>query len=161
MTTISIHPYRPGAIGETVRHHAIYYLEHWDFDIRFETQVSRELSEFISEMDLSRDGFWCAKKKEFAGAIAVDGTRAGDGQARIRWFIVPERFQGDGVGTLLFNQAMQFCRDGDFKSVHLWTFEGLGAARKLYERVGFKQVEERQGSQWGPVITEQKFELEL
>ncbi len=162
MTAVTIHPYRPGAIGETVRHHAIYYLEHWAFDVRFETQVARDISEFISQMDSSQDGFWWAEKGDkFAGAVAVDGTCAGKGQARIRWFIVPERFQNDGVGTLLFDQALQFCRERDFRSVYLWTFEGLGAARKLYERTGFKLVEEQQGSPWGPDILEQKFEMEL
>ncbi|MBI9079253.1 MAG: GNAT family N-acetyltransferase [Pseudodesulfovibrio sp.] len=162
MTTIAIHPYRPGAIGETVRHHATYYLEHWEFDSRFETQVARELSEFIRQFDPLRDGFWWAARGEkFAGAVAVDGTRGEGGLPRIRWFIVPEIFQGDGVGAMLFDQAVRFCRDGGCKSVYLWTFAGLVAARKLYERNGFQLVEERQGTPWGPVITEQKFELIL
>lgn len=159
MSEILIHPYRAGAIGDTVRHHALYYEANWGFDVRFETQVASELSEFIAEFDASHDGFWWAEKDgEFAGAVAVDGTRAGDGLARIRWFIVPEKRQGEGVGALLFDRAMEFCRDRQFKGVYLWTFEGLAAARKLYERSGFQLMEEQQGAPWGPDITEQKFE---
>lgn len=162
MSILIIHSYQPGVIGETVRHHAIYYHEHWGFDVRFESQVAREVSEFICHMDATRDGFWWASiDGEFAGAVAVDGTRSGEGQARVRWFIVPERFQGDGVGTRLFDQAMQFCRTADFKTVYLWTFEGLTAARKLYERNGFQLVETQEGTAWGPVITEQKFEFKF
>lgn len=160
MNAITIHPYRPGIIGEVVRHHATYYHEHWGFDFRFETQVAREFSEFIAEFDPARDGFWwAARGDEFAGAVAVDGTRFGTGQARIRWFIVPEQSQGAGVGALLFDKAMQFCRERQFAGVFLWTFAGLGAARTLYERNGFQLVEEQKDTGWGTEITEQKFEL--
>lgn len=159
MNKISIHSYKPGSIGETVRYHATYYAEYWGFDVRFETQVARELAEFIAEFDGARDGFWWARSGgDFAGAVAVDGTRAGQGLARIRWFIVPTPFQGSGVGSMLFAQAMEFCRAKPFSGVYLWTFEGLGAARTLYERGGFRLVEEQQGAPWGPTITEQKFE---
>ena len=162
MKTITINTYRPGIIGETVLHHATYYHEHWDFDVRFETQVARELSEFVSQFDPLRDGFWwAASGDEFVGGVAVDGTRAGQGQARIRWFIVPERSQGRGVGALLLDRAIRFCHDREFRSVHLWTFAGLTAARKLYERAGFVLVEEQAGAPWGPDITEQKFILSL
>jgi len=160
MESITIYPYRPGIIGEVVRHHAIYYHGHWDFDARFEVQVSRELSEFINEFDETRDGFWWAAiDGEFVGAIGVDGSRSGAGQARIRWFIVTETCQGKGVGAQLFEHALRFCAERQFEGVYLWTFEGLVAARKLYERNGFQLVETEKGVDWGPVIIEQKFEL--
>jgi GNAT superfamily N-acetyltransferase len=57
--------------------------------------------------------------------------------------------------------AMDFCREGGFDEVHLWTFSGLDAARVLYERHGFELVEECQGDQWGRVVTEQKFVCRL
>jgi len=162
MNTITLHSYRPGILGEVVRHHGIYYLKHWDFDIRFETQVARELAEFISQLDPARDGFWwAAEDDKFVGAIAVDGTSTAEGQARLRWFIVPEEFQGKGVGLKLFDRAMQFCRDKDYDSVHLWTFKGLVGARKLYEGAGMKVVEEHTVAMWGPEINAQKFELFL
>ncbi len=43
----------------------------------------------------------------------------------------------------------------------LWTFEGLTAARTLYERNGFKLVQEHRVDQWGRIINEQMFELIL
>lgn len=162
MKNIAIHPYRPGLIGEVVRNHATYYATHWAFDVRFETQVAQELSEFVTEFDPTRDGFWwAANGEEFAGAIAVNGSRERNWQARIRWFIVPKQFQGGGLGSTLMDKALDFCRIQQFRSVYLWTFEGLAAARKLYERTGFRLVEEQQGAPWGPAITEQKFELTL
>ncbi len=159
MPAITLHQYRPGVIDDVVHHHATYYRDHWKFDERFEAQVSSELTEFINEFNPDTDCFWwAANGADFAGAIAIDGSRVGEGQARVRWFIVPEQFQGVGVGASLFDIAMQFCTEKTLESVYLWTFEGLDAARKLYERHGFTLVKEKKGDGWGPEIVEQMFE---
>ena len=52
--------YFPGAIGLITEAHAVYYHEYWGFDISFETQVGRELSEFMTAFQEGRDGFWVA-----------------------------------------------------------------------------------------------------
>lgn len=161
MNRIVIKSYEPGVDREVVRHHAEYYAHRWAFDARFEAQVSRELATFFEEFDASRDGFWwAARDGAFAGVVAVDGSRSGEGRARLRWFFVPEPFQGAGIGSRLLATALAFCRDREFPSVYLWTFAGLDAARALYERQGFRLAEEAEGNGWGPVITEQRFELE-
>lgn len=162
MKALTLHQYRPGIEDEVVLHHTSYYGEHWGFDERFCAQVRRELGEFIKEFDRERDCFWwAARGGGFAGSIAVDGSRSGVERARIRWFIVPEAFQGAGVGGVLLDQAMQFCRSRHFQSVHLWTFEGLDSARTLYERHGFRLGETASGTDWGTPVIEQKFELVL
>jgi len=43
----------------------------------------------------------------------------------------------------------------------LWTFEGLHAARHLYEKSGFQLVEQYRGTQWGTEVNEQQFLLQL
>ncbi|MGE4194609.1 MAG: GNAT family N-acetyltransferase [Pseudodesulfovibrio sp.] len=154
-------PDRTPPVGETVRLHADYYGRRWGFDHRFEAQVSGELAAFMAGFDAARDGFWWAEiNGAFAGAVAVDGSRSGPGRARLRWFIVREDAQGCGVGGALFAESLAFCRERGFGSVYLWTFAGLGAARKLYERNGFVLAEEAVGDGWGPEVTEQRFELE-
>ncbi len=150
--------YFPGVIGKIVELHAVYYARHWGFDISFETQVGRELSEFMAGFDESRDGFWAALVgDEFAGAIAIDGRQSGQHGARLRWFIVDERFQGRGVGRLLMDEAMAFCRRVGQVRVHLWTFKGLEVARVLYERAGFRLHAEVPVEKWGNAITEQMY----
>lgn len=152
----------PAAIEAVILHHDKYYRERWDFDDRFEAQVRGELTAFVERLDPVRDNFWWAEKDdEFVGAIVVDGTVSGPDEARLRWFIVPESFQGIGVGSLLFGAALDFCRAKGFPKVYLWTFKGLGAARTLYERNGFRLTEEAFHDGWGPEITAQKFELDL
>lgn len=154
--------YYPGAVGKITEIHATYYYEHWGFDVSFETQVGRELSEFIRDFEENRDGFWVARiDGEFAGAIAIDGGKADEKGARLRWFIVPTSFQGRGIGDRLIKRAIDFCVEAGFRKVYLWTFEGLDEARFLYEREGFQLSEEQAVYQWGQNIREQKFELDL
>ena len=159
---IEIKGYYPGAVGRITELHAVYYHEHWGFDVTFETQVGGELSEFVSRFDGNRDGLWVALRKgEFAGAIVIDGVEAFGQGARLRWFIVDPRYQGSGIGKNLIMLALDFCRQKEFPKVYLWTFKGLENARRLYEAAHFRLSEESQIAQWGQTITEQKYELDM
>lgn len=162
MSEVFLLPYEPGGIGEVVLAHARYYSSRWGFDVRFETQVASELAAFMAAFDGRRDGFWRAVTDgRFAGSAAVDGSGSEPGEARLRWFIVDESYRGAGIGSRLLDAALDFCRSRGFASVHLWTFAGLDAARALYERAGFRLVEEAEGDGWGTAVTEQKFVLRL
>lgn len=153
--------YHPGVIGTITKLHAVYYHEHWGFDIRFETQVGRELSEFLRDFAEGRDFFRTARAgNRFAGSVAVDGKQAASDGARLRWFIVAPDFQGQGVGRRLLREAVGFCRRAGYRRVHLWTFRGLDTARALYESEGFRLTREHAARPWGPDIVEQRFDLE-
>lgn len=158
-TCIDFQGYFPGLIGQVTRLHAVFYNENWGFDSSFETQVARELAEFVERFDPGRDAMLAATVNgELAGFIAVDG-RPAEG-ARTRWFIVKPGLQGQGLGKALMTRALEFCRKAGHGRVFLWTFKGLDAARKVYENAGFVLTEERKGAPWGPSIMEQKFELD-
>jgi GNAT superfamily N-acetyltransferase len=162
MAEIKIHGYYPGVLGKITELHAVYYYEHWGFDVSFETQVGRELTEFVGNFDKDRDGLWVATKNgKFAGAVAIDGQMAATEGARLRWFIVAPEFQNAGLGKELISQAVEFCRKKKYPKVFLWTFEGLDAARRLYESENFRLREAHEVDQWGQRIKEQKFELVL
>lgn len=154
--------YYPGLIGRITLLHATYYAEHWNLDVSFESQVGRELSEFMGRFDPDRDGLWAALEDgRFVGAIAIDGSLGEAGEARLRWFIVDHDCQGCGVGRRLMEAAVGHCREKGFERIFLWTFKGLDAARKLYEDFGFRLVEENPEEQWGISLQEQRFDLEL
>jgi GNAT superfamily N-acetyltransferase len=162
LSDVQLTGYFPGAIGRITELHAIYYHDNWGLDVSFETQVGRELSEFISGFQKNHDGFWVATvAEEFAGSIAIDGKQAHVQEARLRWFIVDPAFQGRGIGRLLLKEAIAFCRSAGYKKIYLWTFEGLDPARSLYERAGFQLREEHEVNQWERDITEQLFEMNL
>jgi GNAT superfamily N-acetyltransferase len=154
--------YIPGVVGKITEAHGTYYYEHWGFDVTFETQVGRELSEFLINFHDRRDGFWVAwVSGAFAGSVAIDGSDAQGQGARLRWFIVAPQLQGRGIGRALLKNSIEFCRKAGHSRVILWTFEGLDAARCLYEEAGFRLAEEREVRQWGQNIREQMFELKL
>lgn len=152
--------YQPGAIGRIVELHGTYYASQWGFGAFFEARMARELAEFVDRFDPKRDGLWTAVVAgRIVGSIAIDGSRAGEAEAHLRWFILDETQRGRGTGRRLLDEAVRFCRRGGHRRVTLWTFSGLDAARRLYEQAGFRLAEERRGAQWGIEVTEQLFEL--
>jgi GNAT superfamily N-acetyltransferase len=162
LSDVQLTGYFPGAIGKITELHATYYYDNWGFDVTFETQVGRELSGFISEFQQGRDGFWVAiVDEEFSGSVAIDGRQAAKQGARLRWLIVDPQFQRCGIGGLLLQEAIAFSRSASYKTIYLWTFRGLDAARSLYESAGFQLREEHDVTQWGRDLTEQMFEIHL
>jgi GNAT superfamily N-acetyltransferase len=162
LTTNLIKGYVPGAIGRIVELHASYYYPHAGFGLFFEGKVARELSEFLSRYNEKRDGLWLAiADGRVEGSIVIDGLHADEEGAHLRWFIVSDCLRGNGLGNALLATALDFCRSRRYERVHLWTFEGLHAARHLYEKYGFQLTEQKRGEQWGVEVNEQRFDLRL
>lgn len=154
--------YIPGSIGRIAELHGTYYSDNWGFGLFFEAKVAGELSEFLGRYDKGRDRFLTAWTEDsLEGSIAIDGIHADTEGAHLRWFIVSERLRGTGAGGLLINNAIHFCRKRGYKRIFLWTFEGLDAARHLYEKEGFRLVDQKEGAQWGTEVKEQRFLLRL
>lgn len=154
--------YVPGVIGRITELHGTYYNKHWSFGLFFEAKAAYEISELFQRFDAQHDGFWAAHADgKIVGSVVIDGKdRAGAG-ARLRWFILDEAYHGQGIGQHLITLALDFCRNAGMRHVYLTTFAGLDTARYLYERHGFKLVEEAEDSHWGMLVREQKFEVEL
>jgi GNAT superfamily N-acetyltransferase len=162
MNSVKLSGYIPGAIGRIAELHGRYYHEHWGFDLFFESKVATELSEFLCRFNEARDGFWVASLGErIVGSIAIDGINFDSKGAHLRWLIVAPENQGQGIGKILLEGAIEFCRRKKFNRVYLWTFGGLDVALHLYEKCGFRLCEQLEGSQWGKRVTEQMFELIL
>lgn len=154
--------YVPGAIGRIAEMHGAYYHREWGFGRFFEAKVATELSEFLLRTGSEGDGLWVAVAGgRVEGSIGIDGRGAPEAGAHLRWFIVGDAVRGRGVGRRLLDAALGFCREQGHRRVHLWTFEGLHAARHLYEQAGFVLLEQRRGAQWGTPVDEQHFELRL
>ena len=161
--------YVPGALGRIVELHETYYSEYWNLDYEFSREVAVELAEFLGRYEEAENRLWLvmddpddADRREIVGALVIDGGHADDEEgARVRWVILDPELHGRGFGRELMDRAMAFCRDREFERVYLWTYEGLEAARHLYEEHGFRLVEEATRQDWGPEITYQKFEVYL
>ena len=152
--------YIPGSLGRVVHLHGAYYHEHWGFGLFFEAKVAAELSDFLKRYDESRDGLWLALADgSIEGSIIIDGIHAKNEGAHLRWFIVSDALRGKGAGRQLIKSAMDFCKRKGYQKIFLWTFEGLNAARHLYEEAGFQFIRQQNGVQWGTTVNEQYFEL--
>ncbi len=158
---VNLVEYRPGFIGRITEVHAIYYHQNWGLDLSFESQVAKELAEFLTRYNPDRDLFKVALSGPlFAGSVVVDGSSE-PGVARLRWFIVVPNLRGRGFGSTLLEAAKAFARQAGHKELYLWTFDGLEAARRLYERAGFTMEEEQRVEKWGCEIREQKYVLKF
>jgi GNAT superfamily N-acetyltransferase len=151
--------YCPGAIGRVAEMHADYYHRHWGFGLFFEAKVATELAEFLCRFEKERDGFWTILNgNRIEGAVAIDGRKADDEGAHLRWFIVSPEIRGGGWGRRLMREAVSFCDRRVYRRIGLWTFAGLDTARHLYESFGFRLVSQGEGEQWGTRVVEQRFE---
>ena len=111
MDNLKVTGYIPGAIGRVTELHATYYSKHWGFDLFFETKVATELSELLNRFNETRDGFWVATVNgRITGSVSIDGKEVQTDDARLRFFIVDPEFQGRGLGSMLFREAIEFCR---------------------------------------------------
>lgn len=162
-SSIQIHSgYRPGVIGRVAEMHAVFYARHWGFGPFFESQVASGIAEFSGRLGEPCNQIWTAVHNDrIVGSVAIDGQDLGNNQAHLRWFILDDGCRGGGVGRQLLTQALAFCDQRGFASTELWTFQGLDAARKLYESLGFALVHEEAGQQWGSTVVEQQFSRRL
>ena len=148
----------PGMIGRVAEMHGIYYAREHHFGRFFEAKVATGVAEFSDRLDKPCNQIWLAVMNgRIVGSVAIDGEDLAPGEAHLRWFILDDGCRGHGVGKKLLTEAMRFCDSVGFSAVHLWTFNKLTAARRLYESFGFTLVKEWEGDQWGTLITEQQF----
>lgn len=163
MDRIELTGYTPGALGRVIEFHGWYYARYWGLGLYFEARVAAELAELMSRFNPATDGAWFAHVNgEIVGSIFIDGGDTGQG-ARLRWFFIHPDYQGRGLGKLLMEAAMSFCRQASFRRVYLTTFAGLDTARHLYEKYGFRLCHEENGRELtgNDALTEQVLEVYL
>ena len=149
--------YQPVCIGRVVQLHATYYAVCSGFGVQFEAKLAREMGDFCNSYSAARDGLWLASDSEIQGAIAIDGSGATTEGAHLRWFVTSPALRGQGLGRQLLGRALEFANARKYRHTYLWTFDGLHAARHLYESHGFRLLQEGPGTQWGTEVREQKF----
>ena len=148
-----------GGPARLVEMHDVYYRRAWGFGDYFRTRVASDLAQFQKALPHADCGLWFATQGDaVVGSIAIDGREASRAGAHLRWFIVDDSVRGAGVGAELIDTALAFCARRRFSSVHLSTFAGLDAARRLYESRGFRLTWEREGESWGVRVMEQRFD---
>ena len=147
-----------GDLGYLTYLHAKIYKEECQYDLEFEGYVCKTFYDFTLRHSKERDRFFIAEKDGvIVGNVAILGYS--DTEAQLRWFLIEPEFRGIGLGQKLFKRAMQFCEKMDYKKVWLLTTSDQEKASSMYEREGFKMVEETSQEMWGRVLVEKRYEL--
>jgi GNAT superfamily N-acetyltransferase len=160
--SITVRYQRPGDLGWVFERHVVVYTQEFGYTPLFEAYVCDGLAPFMKDYDPKKDRLWIGEMGgRRIGCIAVHhiGNRAG--WAKLRWFLVEREARGRGLGSMLLDTAVAFCKKAGYKGILLWTVSDLDVARKLYERTGFKLAEEKKGCAWAPWAQEQRWELRL
>lgn len=153
------HNLQPGDIGYITYLHGVLYAKECGWDHTLEAYVAPPLAKFATSQT-SRERIWIVEKDgEIAGSIAI--VESSKTEAQLRWLLLCEEVRGYGIGRLLVEEAVAFCRECGYSSVFLWTVRGLAAAAHLYESAGFQLTEEKTHEIWGAMLTEQRFDLKL
>jgi len=151
---------KPGELGYIIQLHGSLYSVEYELDHTFEGYVAYGMGEFMKAFDPRKDFIAVAEDQdEIVGSIFIMGLP--DNSAQLRWFLLAPKARGKGLGTRLLNEAIDFCRKHEFKSVCLWTISELTTAAHLYRKVGFKLTEEKTINLWGGMRTEQRYDLLL
>ena len=153
------HDLKPGDVGYVTFLHGVLYAQEYGWDHTFEAYVAGPLGEFAKSHS-ERERIWVVEREgKVAGSIAI--VEAGPGQAQLRWFLLHPELRGRGLGRLLVEQALDFCRESGYAQVFLWTTSDLKAATHLYRSAGFRPTESQTHQLWGATVTEQRYELRL
>jgi GNAT superfamily N-acetyltransferase len=162
MTSTIVRGFVPGIVGDVAAMHGRYYQREWQLEPNFEFEVARELCEYFEHYDEGSDlALSVSEGDRTRGFIAISRNRVELFEAKIRWFIVDDRMRGNGIGRTLLEAALAHCRETSVRRIELLTFDSLAAARALYGSVGFKTIESRPFSGWGPTLNLERHELRL
>lgn len=158
--TVVLRPPVSGDFGWVVQRHGEIYAQEYGWDETFEALVARIVADFIERRDPKREAAWIAE---------VDGERVGcvfcmrkeDHVAQLRILLVEPSTRGMGIGTRLVDECVRFARRTGYRQLMLWTNDVLVDARLIYERAGFRLVEEEKHHSFGHDLTGQNWLLDL
>jgi DNA-binding MarR family transcriptional regulator/GNAT superfamily N-acetyltransferase len=155
-------PHRPGDMGWVVYREGALYAQEYGFDETFEALAARIVSDFLSEFDPKRERCWIAEVNgQNVGHIFLVKHPTEPSIAKLRLLLVEPSARGLRLGSALVEECVNFALSVGYKKITLWTQSILVAARHIYQKAGFRLVEERANCQFGKDLLSQTWELDL
>jgi DNA-binding MarR family transcriptional regulator/predicted GNAT family acetyltransferase len=157
---LTLRTHRPGDMGWVIHRHGVLYAQEYGWDDTFEALVAEIAAQFVRNFDSKRERCWIAElNEEPVGSVFL--VKHTDQVAKLRLLLVEPEARGHGIGRRLVEECVQFARDCGYQKIVLWTQSILTAARKIYERAGFKLVKSEPNHAFGAELVAETWELEL
>lgn len=155
--------YRPLALGDAGwiihRHGALIAVEQ-GWDIRFEGMCAGILAEFIRDFDARYERSWVAERDgQILGSLFL--VRANEQTAKLRLLYVDKEARGMGLATKLIQKSITFARSKGYRRLVLFTTSENVAARRIYERLGFRKMSEEPTDLFGNGLMGEEWALAL
>jgi DNA-binding MarR family transcriptional regulator/GNAT superfamily N-acetyltransferase len=151
---------KPGDIGWVTHRQGVMYYEEYGWDERFEALVAEILAHFVQNFDPRHERAWIAELDgEIVGSIFC--VRKSATVAQLRLLYVEPTTRGLGIGTRLVDECVEFARRAGYRKMMLWTNSVLDAARRIYERQGFRLIKEERHHSFGKNLVGQNWEIDL
>jgi GNAT superfamily N-acetyltransferase len=155
--------WRPDDAEAVVDLHRRVYLPEYGVDESFVADIAATLTELEARGSWPgpAEGVWLVDSPEgLAGSLLLSDE--GDGEGRVRHFVLAPEVRGTGLGRRMFDSLMERAHQAGYRRLTLATFADLRAAAHMYRGAGFRMLREEVAPRWGrPDFVYQHYELTL
>jgi len=152
-----------GDIGYVTYMHGIFHQRECGYGLSFESYVAEGLHEFHKNYNPGKERMWicedAGKNNKIIGSLLL--MDRGNDTAQLRYFILEPEYRGIGLGKKLMDLFVEYLKEKNYKRCYLWTTNELEAAASLYTKYGFTLTEEKETTDFGKRVIEQRYDAEV